>query len=157
MQSNSQPFPLFNDQDVIQYVLFHPHIFTELLRQFRNLQVSLQQQQQQQSYSSQSRIDYSNQQISFPSSIPVQIHQQYHSQLPSMQYLLHQPSSSIIPNQQINGDVHQQLSAFPSNSIQESFQQHQIQTQTFQTPENDLIQSIPTPDDSNIIDQVSRL
>jgi hypothetical protein len=157
--SNPQPLPLFNDQDVIQYVLDRPNIFVQLVRQSRSLQVSsaLRVQQQQQLYSSQLQMSYTNQQASFPyqqqsSSTPLQMHSPCHPQFPTMpfpsqpQTFNHQQqrSSYMMVNQPTNVNICEQLPVFPSNGIQRPSQQQPIQAQ-----ENN-----PSPTELNTINQV---
>lgn len=157
--SNPQPLPLFNDQDVIQYVLDRPNIFVQLVRQSRSLQVSsaLRVQQQQQLYSSQLQMSYTNQQASFPyqqqsSSTPLQMHPPCHPQFPTMpfpsqpQTFNHQQqrSSYMMVNQPTNVNICEQLPVFPSNGIQRPSQQQPIQVQEIN----------PSPTELNTINQV---
>ncbi len=99
MQNTVPSYSLTNDQDVIKYVLAHPSVFIEIIRQFRNMQAS-------------------NTNISAPSPSPQQptpipMHVQYY---PPMAQLPQQPSTLfVMANQPMNTNSYQHV---PGNGIQ---------------------------------------
>jgi hypothetical protein len=113
--SNQQSNLTLSDQDVIDYVLSKPNLCVQILRQFHQMRLSLQQQQQAQ----------------------LSVHAQYP---PSMQYSPQQSqaTSLAMSNQSAIGNLYQYSPIFSGNVIQESPQQHPIQNQYISMSTNDL-------------------